>query len=137
MKESFAIAAARHWNDASLLFKESRFANSGYLAGYAVECSLKALVAWTHIRPKSLSHNIEAISQDVLPLATILTPSLGRYGVPESEEVDHVMAIWRPELRYADNAQPDEPTAQMWLHAAEQAYLAIVVKLILDGQESD
>ena len=44
MSENFISAAARHSFDADLLIENKRLDNAGYLAGYAVECSLKAII---------------------------------------------------------------------------------------------
>lgn len=134
MAEAFGTAAKRHWDDAELLFKEDRVTNSGYLAGYVVECSLKWLVEATEISPKSLSHDLTALSGDALSLATLLTPSLARYTIPDSAELTDIIAGWSPELRYTDNATISKAKAQAWLRAAEQVYLAVVVKLVLDGR---
>lgn len=43
MKEDFLDAHKRHWEDAELLYKGSRWANADHLFGVAAECGLKGL----------------------------------------------------------------------------------------------
>ena len=52
MMENFGSAAARHWEDAQRLHVIGRADNSAYLAGYAIECSLKVLIEITGQIPK-------------------------------------------------------------------------------------
>jgi hypothetical protein len=45
MKETFAVAALRHWQDAILLQESHRLANADQLYGIAAECGLKSALA--------------------------------------------------------------------------------------------
>lgn len=42
MAEDYAAAATRHFNDATLLEKNSRLANADHLLGFAAECAIKS-----------------------------------------------------------------------------------------------
>jgi len=44
MATDFLDAHRRHWNDAELLFRETRWANADHLFGLAAECGLKRLM---------------------------------------------------------------------------------------------
>lgn len=44
LKTDFLDAHMRHWDDAELLFNETRWANADHLYGLAVECGLKRLM---------------------------------------------------------------------------------------------
>ena len=41
----FKDAHGRHWVDAELLFRDTRWANADHLYGFSVECGLKAVMA--------------------------------------------------------------------------------------------
>ena len=44
MQEHYASAASRHVEDARYLCDARRWDNAGYLAGYVVECGVKAVI---------------------------------------------------------------------------------------------
>ena len=44
MAPNYTMAAKRHFNDASLLEGQGRFANTSHLAGVAAECALKSIL---------------------------------------------------------------------------------------------
>ncbi len=44
MQTDFLDAHERHWEDAELLFAQSRWANADHLYGLAAECGLKRLM---------------------------------------------------------------------------------------------
>ena len=133
MSEAFVSAAARHWEDAQTLFMENRFDNAAYLAGYAVECSLKVLVQAAGTTPKSLGHELKALSGDALLVACLMTPSVRRYHIPQSADFDDLVKRWTPEMRYQATGEVSRTTAETWLRAAEQTYRAIVIEAVLDG----
>jgi hypothetical protein len=133
VSDDFASAAARHWEDAQKLFLDNRLDNSAYLAGYAVECSLKVLVQATGTAPRRLGHELAALSGDALLLACLMTPSVRRYHVPQSADFDDLVQHWTPEMRYWTTGTVTLSTAETWLRAAEQTYHAIVIEAALDG----
>ena len=91
MSDAFASAAARHWRDAQLLFDCDRFDNAAYLAGYAVECSLKVLLQVGTLAPRAFGHELDRLSGDALFLACLLTPSVRRYHIPKTLELQEVL----------------------------------------------
>ena len=101
MAEDYASAAMRHYSDANFLREGGRLDNSAYLAGYVVECSLKALVACGE-GPSSLvlGHDLPNLAGSALTLATLLAPGLSRYDVTDDPDVRQVLGVWKPDCRY-------------------------------------
>lgn len=133
MSDAYVSAAARHWEAAQKLLLDNRFDNAAYLAGYAVECSLKVLVQAAGTIPKRLGHELAALSGDALLLACLMTPSVRCYLVPQSADFDDLVKHWTPEMRYWATGEVTCATAETWLRAAEQTYRAIVIEAVLDG----
>ena len=133
MNEDFTAAAARHWNDAGILFSVGRFDNAAYLAGYVVECSLKSLIKSAGLAPKPFSHAVKTLAGDVLLLACIAAPSIRRYCLPTSAQLDHLVKNWNPEMRYWPTGQVAKVLAEDWISAAGEAYRALVIERVLDG----
>lgn len=133
MPNAFASAAARHWEDAERLFGADRFDNAAYLAGYAVECSLKVLIQAGGTTAERLKHELPAIAGDALYLACLMAPFLHRYRFQRTSEFEQVVRSWSPELRYAPTGQISRETATAWVRAAEATYRAVVIEAALDG----
>lgn len=133
MPDAFGSSAARHWEDAKRLFDANRFDNAAYLAGYAVECSLKVLIQAGGPTPKRLKHELPAIAGDALYIAHLMAPFLHRYPLHRTGEFEQVAQNWSPELRYAPTGHISRDTAITWIHAAEGTYRAIVIEAALDG----
>jgi HEPN domain-containing protein len=133
MNEDFGSAAARHWDDAVVLFHANRFDNAAYLTGYVVECCLKALIQAAGMAPKPFSHDVATLAGDVLLLACTMAPSVRRYGVPSSPELGRLLNEWTPGMRYWPTGHVVRTAAGDWIRAAETVYRAILIERILDG----
>lgn len=133
MMENFGSAAARHWEDAQRLHVIGRADNSAYLAGYAIECSLKVLIEITGPNPKALGHNLSGLSGDALVLACVLAPWLHRYQISRTEDFEHVMRAWVPEMRYSATGQVSGEQCERFLRAAKSVFQEIVLSAHLDG----
>lgn len=59
MTINFERAALRHFNDASALHQDKRFANADHLAGLAAECALKVAL------PKRANGDVEGFREHV------------------------------------------------------------------------
>ena len=131
--ENFADAAARHLDDAMLLKSHQRFDNAAYLAGYVVECAMKAVLAASSLTPQRLGHELQAISVEAMPLLWIVAPAMRRYEVPASNDVDELIRNWKPDLRYGTSGVIDSVMAEQWTSAARQVFDSFVVSSVLDG----
>lgn len=134
MTDDFVSASARHATDAELLLRVGRLDNAGYLAGYAVECSLKAVILHGGGRPQAYKHDLAALSGAALDLAVILSPGLRRYRSDLIPTIAAVGAEWRPSLRYSQTGSITHPQAKRFVDAGRKAFEELVIRLILDGR---
>jgi hypothetical protein len=133
MNEMFDAAAGRHWEDADLLLFGERFDNAAYLAGYSVECALKALLQSAGVATRPYSHDVETLAGGALLLAVVTTPSIRRYDIPNSVHLQDLLRNWKPEMRYSPTGRIEKTRAQAWAEAARGTFSALVVERLLDG----
>ena len=135
MSEEFASAAMRHHSDANFLGDDGRLDNSGYLAGYVVECSLKVLVECCQEGPRGLAlgHDLTNLAGRALTLAALLTPGVSRYDVTDDTDICHVLREWRSECRYGATGQTTVEEMKTRRRAAQVCIDRILLPLILDG----
>lgn len=134
MAEDYVSAAVRHATDAEHLFGSGRFDNAGYLAGYGVECSLKALVRLGGgPTPQKLGHELQNLHGVALDLATLLSPGIRRYHVEGDPCVDFAVRHWRPSLRYERSGMLTAEDARRVVDAARICVKRVVQTMILDG----
>lgn len=128
-KRSQLGASRRRFEDAQILNSYKRWTGSIYLAGYAIECSLKSLICFeenknnfkdTNIFQKGLQasslHNLVTLLE-ALPLIqrAIQLDRTGKY----KEAWNLVTFIWRnDELRYSDKLG-DEETSNKFIKAVQ------------------
>lgn len=134
MGEDYVSAAIRHTSDAEFLLGRGRVDNAGYLAGYGVECSLKAVVRLGGgLLPKALGHNLENLHGAALELATLLSPGIRRYRVEDGPRVSFLIHYWDPELRYERSGSMTVDQARSLVREARTRVRHIVHPMILDG----
>lgn len=134
MTDDFVSASARHATDAEHLLRVGRLDNAGYLAGYAVECSLKAVILHSGGRPQAYGHDLAALTGPALELAVLLSPGLRRYRSDLIPTVAAIGADWRPSLRYSQTGSLTEQQASRFVEAGRMAFEELVIRLILDGR---
>ncbi|MGA2541946.1 MAG: HEPN domain-containing protein [Verrucomicrobiota bacterium] len=137
--EDYPEAALKHCDDARRLLSGNRPDGAAYLAGYAVECSLKTLiqVEQGHANPL-FNHDLNSLSTNAVHLAaqptnrTVryftqpTTITTLRYGKPPAE--------WTEILRYFPDGTIPQTTAQQWVEEAERLYIEIIGELKKDGE---
>jgi hypothetical protein len=124
----------RHHSDANFLHGDGRLDNSGYLAGYVVECSLKALIECGEgPSSRALGHDLPALVGHGLTLAALLTPGVNRYDVTDDLDVLYVLGVWKPESRYEPTGQTTAAEAERRARAAKACIEKVLLPLILDG----
>jgi len=136
MIDNYTSAAARHYVDASLLLGSKRLDNAGYLAGYTVECSLKAIIIHGSGRdPKTYGHELSTLGGPALDLALLLSPSWRRYRPKSIIDIIAVFGDWNPEWRYSTTGELSQKKANDLVATAEKAFKEILIPLVLDGWE--
>lgn len=134
MEEHYVSAAVRHALDADRLFQQGRLDNAAYLAGYGVECSLKAVVELGGgMLPKMLGHHLVALQGAALELANLLSPGIRRYRVGDEPDVRFLAQNWVPSLRYEESGAVTAEVAGRFVSAARICVDRIVYPMILDG----
>jgi hypothetical protein len=130
IQENYASAASRHLNDARSLCDAGRWDNAGYLAGYAVECSVKAVIDRAGFR---LRAHLNEIPQELMLLAADLSLAARRYPVDVDPDVDMVRSKWAPDLRYAQTGTLAQPDARVLVDSADRVFGRTVIAMVLDG----
>ena len=136
MADQFAAAAARHCQDARRLLDAHRWDNAGYLAGYVVECSLKALVQLGTLWPPTYGHHLRRLSGPAMRLACLADPRLRRYCPAPSPELTSLVQGWHPDIRYSASGTCPPGDAEQWVQAAEAVCRDVVTAAVLDGAMS-
>ncbi|GAB4292017.1 MAG: hypothetical protein Fur0025_27450 [Oscillatoriaceae cyanobacterium] len=138
MKEYFAQAAARHLHDARLLRDCQRWDNAVYLAGYVVECAFKVLVEIYFQKDKAaekFGHELTKLEGEAIERLRVMYPGLDKQ-LPASRTAGTVLAQAHPERRYAQSDLWNESQARSAVDRAEDIYLKIIPRLVLDGKIS-
>lgn len=134
MSDDYVSAAMRHHSDANLLRGNGRLDNSGYLAGYVVECSLKALIECSEgLSCRTFGHDLPHLAGRALALAALLAPGVSRYEVTDDPDISHVLAVWKPESRYEATGLMLAEEVERRTRAAQVCIDRILIPLILDG----
>jgi HEPN domain-containing protein len=125
-------AAQKHLNDASVLNGSGRADGASYLAGYVVECSLKALLQHqTGIAP--LWHDLKKLAGQVSVVCALAGAKTARYLAPAVQSLPSAaIAAWDPQMRYRA-ASKTAHDAAAWLQEAQSIYQATVAQMFLDG----
>jgi HEPN domain-containing protein len=128
---NFTAAATRHLRDARLLAENGRYDNALYLAGYVVECSLKAVASGHGVQAQAYGHGLSKLEGDALDLAMAMAPAASRYRPPVGT-VQEVSSRWSTSHRYAlDHVTPG--MASVVIESAERVWKACIGAMWLDG----
>ena len=133
MSENFSSAAARHWTESHFLSAASHWQEAAYLAGYAAECALKALVGLGGVLGRPLGHDLAALSGSGLEMAVLLNPRLRRLQEPLASATAAGVPLWSETQRYeATGALQDAEYQAMAQSSCELARI-VLANLTLDG----
>ncbi len=137
-------AARKHLDDAHGLLSHNRADGGAYLAGYVVECSLKALILYDSgvpspgSRPRwrsgAAGHDLGGLVAQASSFATIAGAKSARYLGPAIQRLANAgIASWGPDMRYrAPYMTPAD--AQSWFADAQAVYQESVGQMLLDGE---
>ena len=131
--ENFCSAASRHWDNSTFLSNHNRHQEAAYIAGYAAECALKALIEKGGLRGRPFGHSLVELSGDGLELALLLSPLLRRYEVPPVVAQTSGLAQWRETHRYEETGFLPEADFQNIVAEANGIARQILVGFTLDG----
>jgi len=131
--EDFLSASVRHYNDSTHLYAKGRLDNAAYLAGYVVECGLKAVLQVYGHGVRAYGHNIAALHGPALDLAMVLSPGSSRYRSDRITSLGFDLAVWKPEMRYHRTGVLAQADAERIMKAAREAFDSVVTEMILDN----
>jgi len=129
--ENYLSAAFRHHDDiaAGVLSPD----NSAYLAGYVVECTLKAVLEHYGHAARAYGHDIVSLQGRALTLAAIISPGAMRYRVDTIQNLQAAAALWTPEMRYLSTGQFSAGDVRTVCDVAGALHDNVLVNMVLDG----
>ncbi|MCH8293532.1 HEPN domain-containing protein [Candidatus Poribacteria bacterium] len=131
--ENFCSAASRHWDNSAFLSNHNRHQEAAYLAGYAAECALKALIEEGGLHGRPFRHSLVGLSVDGLELALLLNPLLRRYEVSPVVADTSGLGRWEETHRYEETGFLSEADFQDIVTQANKIARKILVGFTLDG----
>lgn len=142
MTEHFPNAACRHLVDSEHLLSVSRWDGSAYLAGYVIECSLKALIAHPTAPPgvdlQNIGHNLSALIQTLDQMASSRKPTWKRH-VPAlllqtlRSKLGSQPLEWHPRMRYESTRPEWQLQAKDWWSLANRCFHGLAKNLVTEG----
>jgi len=138
--EDYPDAALKHCDDARHLLSANRPDGAAYLAGYAVECTLKTViqVESSNSDPvRTWKHHLNNLSTEAMRLAALPSNKTARYLTHPSITTlpySNPPSGWKESLRYYSSGTIPNPTAEQWVGEAERLYLEVIGELQKDGE---
>ena len=137
MSENYPEAAKRHLGDSKVLLDAERWDDSAYLAGYVVECSIKACI--TNPAPPSGIH-VREIGHNNHELAArlALMASSKKAGFRRSVSGVQIHGIskmllngfpWKETLRYEPSCYITSAEAKEWWNLANRVFSGLAKDL--------
>lgn len=125
-------AAGKHFEDADALLSSNRYDGAAYLAGYAVECTMKTIAL---LEKKRLSgHDLNSLSASALTFASLPGAATAKYARAAATSLKYGLpAGWQETLRYRSPGEIARPTAEAWVREAGRLITEVVTKMRLDG----
>lgn len=134
MADNYPAAAIKHVRDSEALLAARRYDGAGYLAGYAVECTLKTLI-WVETNQGRGGHDLNTLSSRALQLASLASQKTARYvGGPTITSLDYGPPTgWRETLRYESEGAVSEASSRAWVMEARRLHDRVIIPMRLDG----
>lgn len=125
-------AVGKHAEDADALLSSKRYDGAAYLAGYAVECTMKTIAL---LEKKELwGHNLNSLSFEALQLASLSGATTAKYAKAAQTTLKYGLPLgWQETLRYRSPGQIGQPVAEVWVREAKRLLADVVTNLRLDG----
>ena len=128
----------KHCDDARHLLSANRPDGAAYLAGYAVECTLKTVIQVERGNNALLRfHDLNSLSAQAMGLAALPSNKTARYLTHPSITTlpySNPPSGWKEYLRYYPSGTIPTPTAEQWVGEAERLYLEVIGELQKDGE---
>lgn len=142
MNEHYPNAAKRHLEDSKRLLDASSWHGSAYLAGYVLECSLKACitqpVAPEDVKVRDIGHDLQKLRNVLDGMAASRQTgrkrnvSFGLLGTLASRLTAQEPA-WEPSMRYGSTDPRWKITANGWWDLANRCFLGMAKNHVTEG----
>lgn len=131
--DNYPEAVRKHVLDSEALLSVNRYDGAGYLAGYAVECTLKTLI-WVETGGRGGGHDLNNLSKRALQLHSLPAQRTASY-VKGSiiTSLLYGSTGWRETLRYEAEGTVPETDSKAWVSEARRLHDDIIVPMKLDG----
>ena len=133
--DDYPDASKKHIEDSEVLFIAARYDGAGYLAGYAIECILKAII----LVEKGNSvrhHDLNKISTNLkFILATPSSKTAKYIKNPNITKMKYGKSVseWEETIRYQSQGRVNNTDASDWIKEAKRLYQEVIYQIILDG----
>jgi len=132
-RDDYPGAASKHVLDSEALLAANRFDGAGYLAGYAVECTIKTVAQVEGTRLSG--HNLGELSRDALVLVALPSGRTARYltnpGFTTLRYGDP--PGWKENMRYQAVGFVNQTDAATWVAEARRLHDEVIVQMKLNG----
>jgi HEPN domain-containing protein len=133
LADNHPAAARKHVLDSEALLRANRYDGAGYLAGYAVECTLKTMIL-VEGQPVPRNHDLNRLSNVALRLASIPAQKTAKYASgPVITSLTYGPGGWRETLRYEPEGAVVSTDCVAWVSEARRLYDAVIAQMRLDG----
>jgi len=132
--DNYPAAARKHVLDSEALLSANRYDGAGYLAGYAVECTLKTLIWVETSKDARDTHDLNILSARALLLAGLPTQKTAAYVKgPAITSLLYGPAGWRETLRYEAEGTVARTDCEAWVSEARRLHDAVIIPMKCDG----
>ncbi len=141
MTEHYPNAACRHLADSKTLLDAKRFHGSAYLAGYVVECALKAVIvspaAPPDVEVRRIGHDLSALHKQLNQMASARQGAWRRQvsgsllGTLRSF-LDAQTPEWNPSMRYEATDASWQTKASAWWDMANRCFRGFAQTLVTE-----
>jgi hypothetical protein len=134
MPDDFPGAASKHVLDSEALLAANRFDGAGYLAGYAVECTIKT-VAQVEGRKLGKRHDLGDLSRKALVLVALPSSRTARYLTnPNFTTLTYGDPPgWKETMRYQAVGFVNRADAVAWVAEARRLHDEVILEMKKDG----
>lgn len=143
MSEHYPNAACRHLADSKTLLDSRRFQGSAYLAGYVVECSLKALIVSPTAPPgvdvRRIGHELSCLHKQLYNMAAARHGSGRRMASAKllgnlRSFLDAQTPAWNPSMRYDATDPAWQTKASAWWDMANRCFGGFARNLVTESR---
>jgi hypothetical protein len=132
--DNYPEAARKHVLDSEALLSVNRYDGAGYLAGYAVECTLKTLIL-VETGQGGGGHNLNDLSARALQLAGLANQKTAAYvqGPQLTSLTYGPPAGWYEYRRYEPEGTITQADSSAWVAEARRLHDTVIAKMKFDG----